>query len=73
MQRDQEAMDYAKVQKAMETKFNDYHVLVIPSGNMKEAIDIKVFNAKNINRVTFNELKEEVMKEVENLKKDKNG
>jgi hypothetical protein len=62
-------LKYADVQRSLERKFHDYHVLVIPSSNTQEAMDIKVLNAKNMNRVTFNELKDMVIKAVENLKK----
>lgn len=65
-----------KLQANLEKKWQDYHVLVIPSSNNNpedEFIDMQVLNHhKNISKVTFNQLKDMVIKVLEDLdKKDK--
>lgn len=55
--------NYQKVQSGLGKKFNDYHVLVVPS-KRKEIIEIQLINSKNINRITLNQLKEQVAKEI---------
>lgn len=61
--------NYQKVQSGLEKKFSDYHVLVVPS-KRKEIIEIQLVNAKNINRVTLNQLKEQVASEIASFKTD---
>lgn len=56
----------------MQGKFNDYHVLAIPSQQSAdgscEDVRLQVFHPKDFTEIQFQELRDMVIKEIDNLK-----
>ena len=55
--------------KVMSEKFPDYNVLCFPELNLSTNIQMQVFHPKDFTEIQFKELKDMVMKEIDNLKK----
>lgn len=56
------------ISKMMQFKFTDYHVLVLPSNQIKEVAELEVFSAKDITESSRDELQALIIKEIKDMK-----
>lgn len=56
---------YQKAQAMYDKKFNDYHVLVIPSSR-NEILEIETINVKNLNAEQFSRFKKQLLETMPN-------
>lgn len=51
---------HGRWQAALDKKWNDYHVFIVPS-QRQEAVQIEVHNCKNLNSIQVAELKKKIL------------
>jgi hypothetical protein len=64
-------LDRNRVQEYFDEKWNDYHVLVVPSHDMEEVMELEVFYDKDFKETDYETLKALIMDELKKLKDDK--